>query len=201
MPVPTEGMGVLHPDWPLPQGVHSLCYASVAEAVPGTGILSELPTPLWLPHQHHGTQLARLSPPLSTRPEGDIVYTRAKGLACAVVAADCLPLLLCERGGREVAAVHAGWRGLAAGALACGVDAFTAPATQLIAWIGPAIGAAHYPVGEEVRRALAPLAGDGDFFKPLANGRWQLDLSALASNWLRQRGLAAVYNSGICCWT
>ena len=201
-PVPAEGAGaVLRPDWPSPPGVRSLCFAAAEGAALGAAIPAAVPMPLWLPLQSHGAQLARLDAPPTAPPSGDIIYTRAAGLACAVVAADCLPLLLCDRDGLEVAAVHAGWRGLAAGALACGVDAFAAPAAQLTAWIGPAIGAAHYPVGEDVRRALAPLAGGGDFFRPAGAGRWHLDLRALAGDWLRRRGLGAVCDSGLCCWS
>ncbi len=197
-----ESVGaVLYPDWAQPDGVHSLCFASALGEQPGAAIPDALPLPLRLPRQRHGAQIASLNAQSTARREGDITYTTAPGEVCAVVAADCLPLLLCDRSGAEVAAVHAGWRGLAAGVLAAAVDAFKAPAGQLIAWIGPAIGGAHYPVGEDVHRALASLDGAEDFFEPVGAGRWQLELRALACHWLQRRGLATIYDSGLCCWS
>ncbi len=115
-----------------------------------------------------------------------------------VLTADCLPILLCDRGGRGVAALHGGWRGLAAGVLeqgvACFVDAGIQP-TELMAWLGPAIGAAAYEVDEPVRQAFPD---DGEAFTENQRGRWQLDLAGLARRRLAKAGVTASYGSHLC---
>jgi hypothetical protein len=110
----------------------------------------ELPAqPFWL-RQVHGTRVvaaARVSVPV----EADASLAQGPGAVCAVMTADCLPVLFCDRAGHCVAAAHAGWRGLAAGVLEATVDALPAPAPQLMAWLGPAIGPRRFEVGAELR--------------------------------------------------
>ena len=111
--------------------------------------------PAWL-DQVHGCAVveARCDGIVRT---GDAAYTSAPGVVCAVMTADCLPVLLTDRAGTQVAAVHCGWRGLAAGVLAATVARFACPGTELIAWLGPAISQRAFEVGPEVRAAfLAP---------------------------------------------
>jgi len=116
---------------------------------------------------------------------------------CAVQVADCLPVLLAT--GAAVAAAHAGWRGLAAGVLEATVARLGADPAQLIAWLGPAIGAQHFEVGTEVRDAF--LAHDGaaaDAFAANARGRWQCDLATLARQRLRRAGVQRVFGGHWC---
>jgi len=136
-------------------------------------------SPAWL-QQVHGVQVvdaARVTAPVAA----DAAYTLEPGVICAVLTADCLPVLLCDRGGRAVAAAHAGWRGLAAGVIEQAIAAMPVPGSELMAWLGPAIGAEAYVVGEEVRETFMthdPAAESA--FRPAAGGGWHADLYRLA---------------------
>ncbi len=107
----------------------------------------------WL-QQVHGTQVHLVDEVTETPPEADAAITNTKGIACVVMTADCLPVLFCDREGRQVAAAHAGWRGLCGGVLVATVNAFSSPPQQLMAWLGPAISSAHFEVGAEVKDAF-----------------------------------------------
>ncbi|HMW73555.1 MAG TPA: laccase domain-containing protein, partial [Cellvibrionaceae bacterium] len=135
--------------------------------------------------QVHGTEVFSARWPIVTpAPVADGVYTATPGLPIAVLTADCLPVLLCTEAGDEVAAAHAGWRGLAQGVLAQTLNAFRAPAKVLIAYLGPAIGPAHFEVGEEVlevfRHSFAPYGDVGPCFVPGRPGHYLADLYRLA---------------------
>jgi len=119
-----------------------------------------------------------------------------------VLAADCLPVLFCDRAGSRVAVAHAGWRGLAGGVLEATVRALDTDPAALLAWLGPAIGPAVYEVGEEVAEAFRAQRAD-DFraaFTPRGN-RWLLDLYAAARLRLAMVGLTAVYGGGLCTYS
>ena len=133
------------------------------------------------------------------RAAADASITRTPGVVAVVQVADCLPVLLAARDGSLVAAAHAGWRGLAAGILEATVARTAVPPAQLLAWLGPAIGAAHFEVGGEVRDAfLAHDARASAAFAPNARGRWQCDLYLLARQRLADAGLTAVYGGTWC---
>ena len=153
--------------------------------------------PCWLT-QVHGkgvVQVARYDKP----PVADASIGREPGDVCAVRTADCLPLLLCAADGAEVAAAHAGWRGLAAGVIEATVAAMDHPANELMAWMGPAISRAAFEVGEEVRDAFVVSdRAAADCFAANDRGRWQADLYALAERRLRAIGVTAVYGAGYC---
>lgn len=130
----------------------------------------------------------------------DACWSETPGLACAVLTADCLPVLFCDRAGTRVAAAHAGWRGLAAGVLEATVEALDTPADQLLAWLGPAIGQDAFEVGAEVREAfVAQHAAAADAFRPSRNaGRFMADLYRLAHIRLAAAGLVDVHGGGFC---
>src|SRR5690606_28564240 len=118
-------------------------------------------------------------------------------VVCAVMTADCLPVLLCDQAGTSVAAVHAGWRGLADGVLGSAVAALNGSARPLLAWLGPAIEPAAFEVGSEVReRFLDCHADDAAAFTGNQRGRWQADIYQLARNALRRLGVEQVYGGG-----
>lgn len=147
----------------------------------------------WL-DQVHGTNIVPATDSLDQAIRADGCWTRAPDIACAVMVADCLPVLLCDRAGSAVAAVHAGWRGLAAGVLESAVVAMDIPPKELLAWLGPAIGKASFEVGPEVRSVFAQhtdSATCGEFFSPspMNTGRYLADLPALARQRLTALGL------------
>lgn len=156
--------------------------------------------PLWL-RQVHGTQVADAAV-AAPGAQADASVAAVPGMVCAVLTADCLPVLFCDEAGTRIAAAHAGWRGLAAGVLEATVAALEASgarADHLLAWIGPAISAAAYEVGDEVRDAFLsadPQAVSG--FTANARGRWQLDLPALARQRLTAVGISRVYGGDLC---
>ena len=162
----------------------------------------KLPTePLWL-NQVHGTAVAQ--PAWHERPPtADVgVFNAALGGqpgVCAVLTADCLPVLFCDRTGTRIAAAHAGWRGLAGGVLAAAVSALGVPANQLMAWLGPAIGPNAFEVGEEVVQAFTSAqAAAKNAFVANSRGRWQADLYALARLELGRLGLKEIHGGARC---
>lgn len=153
--------------------------------------------PHWLQQVHGNRVVDAADAPVNT--QADAIIARTAGSVCAVLTADCLPVLFCDRDGREVAAAHAGWRGLAAGILEQTVDGMRSPGRELLAWLGPAISAAAYVVGEEVRTVfLEKDAEAASAFWPASNGGWHADLYALGRQRLAARGVMAVYGGNFC---
>jgi YfiH family protein len=153
--------------------------------------------PAWL-RQVHGT-VAVNAAKCPESPEADAAWTGESGVVCAVMTADCLPVLFCDQAGSVVAAAHAGWRGLQAGVLEETVRCMNVPPEQLMAWLGPAIGPARFEVGGEVREAFveADVCADNAFI-PAANGKWLADLYQLARLRLIRAGVEQVYGGGWC---
>lgn len=153
--------------------------------------------PVWL-QQVHGLRVIDAAQPNAPR-EADAAYSFMPELACAVLTADCLPVLLCDRAGTRVAAAHAGWRGLAGGVLEAAVAALGTSGEDLLAWLGPAIGPKAFEVGDEVRAAFtARDAGAVEAFRPLSPGKWLADLYLLARRRLMQAGVLNVYGGHWC---
>ncbi len=164
----------------------------------------ELPgPPRWL-QQVHGSQVVRadLVTGLAT---ADASYTRRRGVVCAVMTADCLPVLLCHRQGQAVAAIHAGWRGLVAGvipatwaALAASSPTHVASGNDWLAWLGPAIGGAVYEVGADVRAAFDAVGDYAAAFapSPAHADRWLLDVASVARQQLVALGVAVYRGDG-----
>ena len=151
--------------------------------------------PRWL-QQVHGT---RVSVPGAPQECADACFEDRPGKVCAVMTADCLPVLLCNIAGTRVAAVHAGWRGLLAGVLEHSVACFDDPPGQLLAWLGPAIGPETFEVGDEVREAFVavdPTAAEQ--FRAHGYGHWLADLYGLARRRLGRLGITAVSGGGYC---
>lgn len=214
------------PDWPAPQGVRAL---SSLRGAPATGGASQAPyawlnlgahvgddpaavaenrrllrsraglpaEPSWLA-QVHGVAVADLDGAGSQGP-ADAAITRRVGKVCAILTADCLPIVFTTDTGDGVAAAHAGWRGLAAGVIGATVRAMAVPPERLIAWLGPAIGPAHFEVGAEVREAfLRTDSGAGDAFKATLTGKFMADLAMLARRQLKALGVTRIYGGGDC---
>lgn len=162
------------------------------------GARARLPSaPHWL-RQVHGRGVhsvdARLPAPRAAadEPEADAVVTAVPCAVLAILTADCLPVLLCARDGREVAAAHAGWRGLADGVLEATLGAMDTPNDELLAWLGPAAGPAHYEIGADVFDAfVARDWGAADAFTSTRPGHCRVDLYALARRRLVAAGMRA----------
>ncbi len=132
-------------------------------------------------------------------PSADAGFSNQAGYVCAVLTADCLPVLFCDRAGTRVAAAHAGWRGLAAGILESTVAALDSEPAQLLAWLGPAIGPSAFEVGDEVRQAFVDRhAQTAGAFSAAPDGRWLADLYRLARIRLQASGVTTVYGGGWC---
>lgn len=158
-----------------------------------------LPTePVWL-RQVHGVAVANLDAAQgSTPPLADAAVSRGAAV-CAILTADCLPVLFASQGGEVVGAAHAGWRGLAAGVLEATVAALRQAPDTLLVWLAPAIGPAHFEVGPEVREAFLqsdPAAGAA--FSENVRGRYQADLYRLAARRLIRLGIERIYRSELC---
>lgn len=220
------GADWIRPDWPAPVRVHAVSTTRGGGVSAGTyaslnlgqhvgddpakvaenrrrlvAALQLHHEPCWL-QQVHGIRVARLEGgPVDT--PADAAVTARTGEACVVMTADCLPLLFCDRAGTRVAAAHAGWRGLAAGVLEAAVAAMDAPAGELLAWMGPAIGPKSYEVGEELRQVFVsrdPRAAAA-FAPGRAPGKWWCDLYMLARQRLETAGVKHIHGGGFCTYT
>lgn len=148
---------------------------------------------LALVRQVHGRDVARLEAPPASPPDADAIVTAVPGLPIAVQTADCVPVLLADLQGGQVAAVHAGWRGVVAGVVDAAIDVLE-PAGHLRAWIGPAICPGCYEVGEEVRAQVAAVAPEA--FATTRAGTAAVDVRAAVAAQLTRRGVAAEFVGG-----
>jgi YfiH family protein len=174
--------------------------ASVGENRRRLAAAAGLPAePQWL-RQVHGNVVADLDAPLTRALQGrDAAFTRRAGSVCAILTADCIPVLFASMDGAVVGAAHAGWRGLAAGVLGATSRAMSVEPTALLAWIGPCIGPRHYEVGAEVRDAmLAAMPGAAVAFQPNARSRFWADLALIARLQLQNLGLTGIFSSNAC---
>ncbi len=153
--------------------------------------------PIWL-NQTHGVDVvdaANASPGITA----DASFTTDSNVVCAVLTADCLPILLCDREGTCVAAVHAGWRGLVAGIIEATIKALTVAPSTIMAWLGPAIGPQAFEVGDDVRAAFcAKDHAAAASFTGKQNGRWHANLYELAEQRLRRQGIQSIYGGDWC---
>jgi YfiH family protein len=212
------GLGFV-PDWPAPVNVRAWvterggagaryaalnlathvgdAAASVAANRERLRAALDLPAePAWL-EQVHGTRVLDLDAEAVVAADGAV--TARTGVVCTVLTADCLPVLFCDRAGRQVGAAHAGWRGLLNGVLPAAVHALGSDPAELLAWLGPAIGPAAYEVGADVRDPfVARDPSAAAHFVPNARGRWQADLYGLARDSLTRAGIRAIYGGGFC---
>ena len=132
----------------------------------------------------------------------DAAVTGRSGTVCAILTADCLPVLLASGSGDRVGAAHAGWRGLAAGVIEATVAALGSPPAEMLAWLGPAIGPRHFEIGPEVREEfLRTDPGAEAAFAPNPRGRFMADLYALARRRLTSVGVERLFGGGECTYS
>ena len=156
----------------------------------------------WLDQVHGDHVVLATLGTLGTVPKADAVITRERGLVISVLTADCLPLLISNKEGTEVAAVHAGWRSLAAGIIENTIAAMESPSEDLVAWFGPAIGPNQFEVGEDVKEAFALSSGKDavKVFKPIEDKEWKYlaDIYALAKIRLKTLGVKYIARASYC---
>ncbi len=215
-----EQIEFIHPAWPVPGAVSALLttrsggcsdepYTSLNLAthvgdqlsqvrlnrqrlVSALGILHE---PVWL-NQVHGNRIYDVnSASIGVLPEADACYTREPGLALAIMVADCLPILLSSTNGKEIAAVHAGWRGLADGIIQRVIGHFESSSDSIVAWLGPAIGPCHYEVDAMVKDQFNRSTA---FTNTGKEDHWMMDLRAEASRQLLDGGVTQVFGEALC---
>jgi YfiH family protein len=187
----------LSPAWPAPQNVHALTttrQTNLAElSLPHAPILLD---------QVHGIEVVQAET-LQPNTKADAVYTTHKNRVCAVKTADCLPVLISDPQGSCVAAVHAGWRGLAAGIIENTVNHLPVNKEELLVWFGPAIGPTAFEVGEEVREAFMQHSREAAnaFRQATQKDKWFADLFLLARQRLNALGVNNIYGGGECTYT
>ncbi|MFM2653948.1 peptidoglycan editing factor PgeF [Vibrio owensii] len=152
--------------------------------------------PIWL-NQTHSTVVAQASAPTKQVLNADGVFTSSSQVVCSAMTADCLPVLLTNMQGTQVAAVHAGWRGLANGIVENALELFSG---EVMAWLGPAIGPQAFEVGEDVLQAFVDFDSQAhQAFTPRdIEGKWLADMSKLATQRLNKLGVTQVFDSGLC---
>ena len=156
--------------------------------------------PVWL-QQVHGVNVVRLEGSSTQGMRADASYSESQGVVCAIMTADCLPVLLCDQTGRKVAAVHAGWRGLAAGVLESTVQAMQLNPDNLLAWLGPAIGPDAFEVGEDVVTAFVNEMPSAEQAFQRYNDKWLADIYSLARQRLSRLGVQAVSGGDGCTYS
>lgn len=213
-------MSWIVPEWPAPAGVGAL--STVRDGGMSSGpwrslnlgdhvgddpacvaanrarLRAELPAePVWL-RQVHGTRCV-VADEVAVGIEADAAITRRRGVVCAVLTADCLPVLLCDDAGSVVGVAHAGWRGLAAGVIEATVQAMAVPGDRLMAWLGPGIGPLAFEVGADVHAAFVDAdPGAASAFVGHDNGKWLCDIAALAARRLAALGVRRITKADFC---
>lgn len=162
---------------------------------------SKLPVqPFWLNQTHSDKviQIDEFTP--ENVPLADGSFTKIPGKVCAILTADCLPILLCDKSGQEVAALHAGWRGLLANIMARGVACFSTKPQDILVWLGPAIGPQAFEVGPEVYEAFVTANAENAqaFLRSQKQGHFMLNIYQLARLYFASLGINDVYGGEYC---
>lgn len=197
---------VIRPNWPAPACINA--YTTLRDSGVSSpenrldknklATLLNLPNePIWL-HQVHGAAVITAIPE-NTGKDADASISNQPKRICAIQTADCLPILLCNKQGTEVAAIHAGWRGLSKNIIAATIKTMESPGEELLAWIGPGISQPNFEIGEEVRDIF--ITNDPNTtaaFIPSPNQRWLADLYAIARMQLQKLKVTAIYGGDLC---
>lgn len=155
--------------------------------------------PLWLT-QTHSTRVVNVSDFNSQKNpivDADASIAFQPNQVCAVLTGDCLPILLCNKAGTCISAIHAGWKGLVAGIVEAAIQELDCDPSTLMAWLGPGIGPTVYEVQEDFLSAFKDYQSETTF-KSKENGRWLANMVALATERLKRFGISAVYTDGFC---
>lgn len=206
-------MNYLTPDWNAP--AHIKAYTTTRIGCPLTlpydalqlsgsdeskrlGALLHLPAePIWLKQTH--SNLATEATDSNRGMIADASFSAQTRQICLVFTADCLPLLICNKSGTHVAAIHAGWRGLANGIIENTIRALNQPPESLLVWLGPAIGPSKFEVGRDVYDAFVSQHSESNpAFKPHGDEKWLANLYTLASVRLNKLGITGIFGGNYC---
>ena len=213
---------LIYPDWPAPDNIKAVNTARIGgiSSPPYDGFnladhvgddvdrvasnrdylieLAQLPSdPLWL-EQTHSTLIID-SQNWHSGIEADAMISHNTNHVCVVMTADCLPILLCNQQGDTVAAVHAGWRGLAAGIIEKTIHSFSCNPYDIVAWLGPAIGPNQFEVGEDVYHAFTQHDPQAKLaFQQSDSEHYLADIYRLARQRLNNLGISAIYGGDYC---
>lgn len=214
-------MSVIIPNWPAPNNVKAFCSTRHGgfSLPPYDGLnvgmhvgddpsivtknrdwlqqYCQMPSsPIWL-NQTHSTRVIEVSQPSYKVLDADGIVTSTPRVVCSAMTADCLPILITNMQGTRVAAVHAGWRGLAGGIVEQALDKFS---DDVLIWLGPAIGPQAFEVGDEVRQVFCDYDSHAQrAFSATSNcGKWLADIAQLAQLRLAKIGIDQVVKSDLC---
>jgi YfiH family protein len=199
----------LQPDWPAPACVKAyttLRSSGVGERLPGSEVVNRvrlkslltLPDePVWLTQKHTATVVKASTDNRAVI--ADASFTDLPKQVCVVLTADCLPVLMTHRDGTHVAAIHAGWRGLANGILEATLRALNIPAKDVLVWLGPAIGPQHFEVRKDVYDIFTQQHAEAKkAFTLFADEHWLADIYELARLRLKKEGVNEIYGGTLC---
>jgi YfiH family protein len=204
-------LNYIQPNWPAP--AHIKAYTTLrqgwqrrtdeersSESAQLRSLLSLPEEPLWVHQTHSAIALPAV---LENKEQiADATYTAQPNRVCAVLTADCLPLLICNKQGTHVAAIHAGWRGLSSGVIEATLRGLNLPGQDLLVWLGPAIGPQKFEVGADVYNAFTSQhAESAKAFTPHSDGKWMANLYELARIRLTMQGVSAIYGGEYCTHT
>lgn len=205
-------MNYITPNWPAPKQIKARTTLRQAwgdkqqfperePAVIALKTLLQLPeVPILINQKHTAIALEALAE--NKEKIADALFTTQANRVCMVLTADCLPLLVCNKAGTQVAAIHAGWRGLAAGVIEATLANFSDAHEDLMVWLGPAITAKNYEVGSDVYDAFVSRhALSANAFSKHIPGKWFADLYALAKVRLQLLGITEIYGGDFCTYT
>lgn len=211
-------MKFLKPNWPAPrtiksfvtlrnawgeidQGHYSKDRAHYLEEHKKLQTLLNLPSePIWIKHAHSNIVIEAL--PENRGEIADASFSRTSCHICVVTTADCLPILICDKTGEHVAAIHAGWRGLANNIIEATLKVLSLPPDELLIWLGPAIGPQQFEVGRDVFNAFTQKHPQSEMaFTPCKKDKWYADIYTLAKIRLHLQGVTHIYGGEYCTYS
>lgn len=193
-------MTFIQPNWPAPPQIRA--YTTLRTATPHpVGDLPLPSDPIWLDQHTHSATVVEATQE-NKKAIADASFTTQTNQVCAVLTADCLPILICNQQGTHIAAIHAGWRGLANDIIENTLIALKQPPQDLLVWLGPAIGAQKFEVGKDVYDAFVSKHPESiHAFKPHTDDKWLADLYQLAKIRLHKQRINAIYGGEYCTYT
>lgn len=204
-------MNFLTPNWPAPARIKA--YTTLRSAWGNSAnvkssdsehtlqTLLQLPEkPFWINQTHSAIAIEAIEG--NQHQTADASFTSAIHRVCIVLTADCLPILICNQQGTQVAAIHAGWRGLASGIIETTLQSLSDSGENLLAWLGPAIGPQKFEVGNDVLHAFTSKQPEAlAAFNPVSQDKWLADLYQLATLRLKSFGITHIYGGSYCTYT